>query len=258
MRTKTTIIIEYGSSYFFLYAFDWQLNGFVNDVTSIQTLQLPFQLRLRVKYYGITSIINFVWKLSCQLTACFLPRTKTIPWRNKPNSYYWFCKADIFNFSSECLVYCVLVQTAASRKTATDKYTEKDRHSHYNMRNKCEWLINWMKLRKVYATSADNNKREKIDDFILNPPKSLHTHFNFNFNSNNSIISFEYRKYALIIILVLYFLFLNFDGDFKITIDNWTTNEIKIDSNSIELMIYASRFGVSQKRCISINNLKTH
>lgn len=77
-----------------------------------------------------------------------------------------------------------------------------------------------MKLRKVYATSADNNKREKIDDFILNPPKSLHTHFNFNFNSNNSIISFEYRKYALIIILVLYFLCLNFDGDFKITIDN--------------------------------------
>lgn len=145
----------------------------------------------------------------------------------KPNSYYWFCKADIFNFSSECLVYCVLVQTAASRKTATDKYTEKDRHSHNNMRNKCEWLINWMKLRKVYATSADNNKREKIDDFILNPPKSLHTHFNFNFNSNNSIISFEYRKYALIIILVLYFLCLNFDGDFKITIDNWTTNEIK-------------------------------
>lgn len=180
MRTKTTIIIEYGSSYFFLYAFDWQINGFVNDVTSIQTLQLPFQLRLRVKYYGITSIINFVWKLSCQLTANFPPRTKTIPWRKKkPNSYYWFCKADIFNFSSECLVYCVLVQTAASRKTATDKYTEKDRHSHNNMRNKCEWLINWMKLRKVYATSADNNKREKIDAFILNPPKSLHTHFNY-------------------------------------------------------------------------------
>lgn len=50
MRTKTTIIIEYGSLYFFLYAFDWQLNGFVNDLTSIQTLQLPFQLRLRVKY----------------------------------------------------------------------------------------------------------------------------------------------------------------------------------------------------------------
>lgn len=83
MRTKTTIIIEYGSSYFFLYAFDWQINGFVNDVTSIQTLQLPFELRLRVKYYGITSIINFVWKLSCQLTANFPPRTKTIPWRKK-------------------------------------------------------------------------------------------------------------------------------------------------------------------------------
>lgn len=139
----------------------------MNDVTSIQTLQLPFQLRLRVKYYGI--IINFVWKLSCQLTAYFTTTNKNNSMKKKNQIVTIdFAKRIFFNFSSECLVYCVLVQTAVSRKTATDKYTEKDRHSHNNMRNKCEWLINWMKFQKVYKTSADNNQRAKIDAFIQN------------------------------------------------------------------------------------------